>query len=306
MITRTRDIVLTALAPAMWGTTYLVTTEFLPPDRPLLTSLLRALPAGLLLILISRRLPRGSWWWKAGVIGTLNIAVFFAMLFLAAYRLPGGVAAVVSAAGPLATAGATILILHQKVRLRTWLLGIAGVSGVAMVVLTAEARLDPIGAVAGIGGAVSMSTAVVLTKRWGLPPQAGPAALAGWQLTAGGLLLLPVAFALEGGLPEFTTANVVGYAYLGLINTALGYWLWFRGIGRLSVVPLSFLGLFSPLMAASLGWLALGETFTAWQIAGFAVALAATLVSQIPARQKTAPPIETPRIETPKTEPVRV
>ncbi|HEU5127375.1 MAG TPA: EamA family transporter [Glycomyces sp.] len=289
MTTRTRDIVLTALAPAMWGTTYLVTTEFLPPDRPMLTALLRALPAGLLLVLISRKIPKDAWWWKAGVIGTLNIAAFFALLFLAAYRLPGGVAAVTTAVGPLATAAATILILHQRVRLRTWLLGLVGVTGIAMVVLTAEARLDPVGAAAGVGGAVSMATAVVLTKRWGLPPQAGPAALAGWQLTAGGLLLVPAAFALEGGLPEFTSVNVAGYVYLGLVNTALGYWLWFRGIGRLSVVPLSFLGLFSPLTAAALGWLVLGETFTAWQSAGFALALAATLASQLQARPKAAP-----------------
>ncbi|MFE0513965.1 hypothetical protein ACFW2E_29660, partial [Streptomyces sp. NPDC058964] len=39
---------LTALAPVSWGTTYAVTTEFLPPDRPLFTGLVRALPAGLL------------------------------------------------------------------------------------------------------------------------------------------------------------------------------------------------------------------------------------------------------------------
>ena len=296
MRTRTGDIVITALAPAMWGTTYLVTTEFLPPDRPMLTALLRALPAGLLLTLIARRLPRGEWWWKASVIGALNIAAFFALLFLAAYRLPGGVAAVAGAVGPLATAGATILILNQKIRLRTWLLGLAGVAGVAMVVLTAEARLDPVGAVAGVAGATSMATAVVLTKRWGMPKGAGPAALAGWQLTAGGVLLIPVAFLAEGGLPEFTAVNVAGYVYLGLVNTALGYWLWFRGIGRLSVVPLSFLGLFSPLTAAVLGWLVLGETLTEWQLAGFAVALAATLMSQLQARPKAAPTAAAPKI----------
>ncbi len=298
---RTRDIFLTALAPVMWGTTYIVTTELLPPDRPLLTALIRALPAGILLTLIARRLPQGRWWWKASVIGALNIAVFFALLFLAAYRLPGGVAAVAAAAGPLATAGATILILHQKVRLRTWLLGLAGVTGVAMVVLTAEARLDAIGAVAGVGGAVSMAFAVVLTKRWGLPTSAGPAALAGWQLIAGGLLLLPVAFLVEGAPPEFTGTNAVGYLYLGLVNTALGYWLWFRGIGRLSVVPLSFLTLMAPLTAAALGWAALGETFTPWQTAGFAVALTATVLSQLQAKPSPTPPKE---IQSP--EPARV
>ncbi|MEV3938810.1 EamA family transporter [Glycomyces sp. NPDC049804] len=294
----TKDLLLTALAPVMWGTTYVVTTESLPADRPFLTALLRALPAGLLLILLSRRLPRGSWWWKSAVIGTLNIAAFFALLFIATYRLPGGVAAVAAAVGPLATAGATLLILHQRVRLRTWLLGLAGVGGVAMVVLTAEAKLDTIGALAGIGGAVSMAVAVTLTKRWGMPKDAGPAALAGWQLTAGGLLLIPLAFAVEGGIPALTGTNMLGYLYLGLVNTALGYWLWFRGIGRLSIVPLSFLGLLSPLTAATVGWIALGETFSAWQTAGFAVALAATVTAQLQARQKAPAPEP---LEAPKT-----
>ncbi|SDD20098.1 EamA family transporter [Glycomyces harbinensis] len=284
----TKDLLLTALAPVMWGTTYIVTTEFLPADRPFLTAMLRALPAGLLLVLLSRRLPRGSWWWKSAVIGTLNIAAFFALLFIATYRLPGGVAAVAAAVGPLATAGATMLILHQQVRLRTWLLGLAGVSGVALVVLTARAELDAIGALAGIGGAVSMAVAVTLTKRWGLPENAGPAALAGWQLTAGGLLLIPLAFATEGAIPAMTSGNVLGYVYLGLVNTTLGYWLWFRGIGRLSVVPLSFLGLLSPLTAATVGWLVLGETFTAWQTAGFAIALAATVAAQLQYRRAPA------------------
>lgn len=283
----TKDLLLTALAPVMWGTTYVVTTEFLPADRPFLSAMLRALPAGLLLILLSRRLPRGAWWWKSAVIGTLNIAAFFSLLFIATYRLPGGVAAVASAVGPLVTAAATMLILHQKVRLRTWLLGLTGVAGVAMVVLTAEAKLDLIGALAGISGAVSMAIAVVLTKRWGIPKEAGPAALAGWQLTAGGILLVPLAFAVEGAVPALTGTNLLGYLYLSLVSTTLGYWLWFRGIGRLSVVPLSFLGLLSPLTAATVGWIALGETFTVWQTAGFAVALAATVTAQLQARPKT-------------------
>lgn len=80
---------LTALAPAVWGSTYLITTEFLPPDRPLLASTLRALPAGLLLLLMTRTLPRGIWWWRAVVLGVLNIGAFFYLLFLAAYHLPG-------------------------------------------------------------------------------------------------------------------------------------------------------------------------------------------------------------------------
>ena len=54
-MTRTGDILLTATAPAIWGSTYIVTTELLPPGYPLWVAMLRALPAGLLLLLIVMR-----------------------------------------------------------------------------------------------------------------------------------------------------------------------------------------------------------------------------------------------------------
>src|SRR6476659_1783882 len=90
-------LALAALAPIAWGSTYAVTTEFLPPGRPLFTALMRALPAGLALLALTRTPPCGAWIWRAAVLGMLNIGTFFPLLFLAAYRLPGGVAAVLGA-----------------------------------------------------------------------------------------------------------------------------------------------------------------------------------------------------------------
>ncbi len=58
-------LALTALTPLAWGSTYAVTTEFLPPDRPMFTAVMRALPAGLALLVIGRVLPRGVWIWRA-------------------------------------------------------------------------------------------------------------------------------------------------------------------------------------------------------------------------------------------------
>ena len=40
----------TTLVPVTWGTTHVVTTEWLPPDRHLLAATVRALPAGQLLV----------------------------------------------------------------------------------------------------------------------------------------------------------------------------------------------------------------------------------------------------------------
>ena len=105
---------MTALAPAIWGTTYLVTTELLPPDRPLLAAVVRALPAGLVLVVAHPAPAPGMWWWRAAVLGALNIGAFFALLFVAAYRLPGGVAATIGAVQPLLVAGLSAGLLGER------------------------------------------------------------------------------------------------------------------------------------------------------------------------------------------------
>ena len=276
----------TALAPVAWGLTYLTTTELLPPGRPLLSAVLRALPAGLLLVALSRRLPSGSWWWRSAVLGLLNIGLFFALLLVGAYRLPGGVAAVAGAVQPLVVAGLAAGLVGERLRLRTLLAGAAGLAGVALLVLRAEARLDALGVAAALGGAVSMAAGVVLTKRWGRP--APLLATTGWQLVAGGLLLLPVAALVEGAPPALSTTNVLGYLFLGGVGTVLAYVLWFRGLHALPATAVTFLGLLAPVVATAAGWLVLGQRLTVGQAAGAAVVVAALVVAQLPGRSRRA------------------
>ncbi|MFJ5560365.1 EamA family transporter [Streptomyces sp. NPDC093250] len=277
-------IALTALAPVSWGTTYAVTTEFLPPDRPLFTGLMRALPAGLVLLALARVLPRGAWWWKATVLGALNIGAFFPLLFLSAYRLPGGMAAVVGSVGPLLVVALSALLLGQRPTARNVLTGVVAAFGVSLVVLKAAGALDLLGVLAALTATASMSAGTVLTKRWGRPEGVGPLALTGWQLTAGGLLIAPVAFLAEGAPPTLDAPAAGGYAYLALANTAIAYWLWFRGIGRLTATQVTFLGPLSPLTAAVIGWAALGESLTPMQILGIALAFGATVAGQLTTR----------------------
>ncbi|MFZ4128777.1 EamA family transporter [Streptomyces cellulosae] len=288
---RAAVVALTALAPVSWGTTYVVTTELLPPERPLFTALVRALPAGLLLLVFARVLPRGAWWWKAGVLGALNIGAFFPLLFLAAYRLPGGLAAVVGSVGPLLVLGLSALLLGRRPALRDVLAGTVAALGVSMVVLRAAGALDALGVAAAFASTASMAAGTVLTQKWGRPEGVGPLALTGWQLTAGGLLIAPLAFLAEGAPPALDAGAAGGYAYLVLVNTALAYVLWFRGIGRLTATQATLLGPLSPLTAAVLGWALLGESLTAFQLAGMTLAFGATVAGQLraPSADPTRP-----------------
>ncbi|ALG07827.1 EamA family transporter [Kibdelosporangium phytohabitans] len=271
-------VLVTALAPMIWGTTYYVTTELLPPDRPLLAGLLRALPAGLLLVAVTRRLPAGDWWWRALVLGTLNIGAFFPLLFLAAYRLPGGVAATVGAIQPLIVVGLSAAVLNDRLTVRKALAGVAGVFGVALLVLRANAQLDALGVGAALAGAFVMGTGVVLSKRW--VSSAPLLAITGWQLVAGGLLLLPVTLVFEGLPATVTGENLLGYAYLSIIGAAVAYALWFRGIRALTAVNVTFLSLLSPVVATLVGWLALDQNLSAAQLVGAAIVLASLIAAQ--------------------------
>ncbi|NNH74058.1 EamA family transporter [Nocardia uniformis] len=295
----TGTLALTALAPLVWGSTYAITTEFLPPDRPLFTALMRALPAGLLLLAITRVLPRGEWLWRAGVLGALNIGAFFPLLFLAAYRLPGGVAAVLGAAQPLFALGLAVLLLGERPTTRKVSAGVIGLFGVSLVVLRATAALDTVGVIAGLLGAVSMGAGVVLTKRWGRPEGVGPLAMTGWQLAAGGLMLLPLALLVEGAPPALDAEAIGGYLYLGLLGTAAAYALWFRGLSRVPASSAALLGLLSPLSAAIIGWVALGQALSPIQVLGIAIALGATLFGQLGGAPKPVAPQLIPPAATP-------
>jgi probable blue pigment (indigoidine) exporter len=272
------DVLATALAPAIWGSTYFVTTSFLPHGYPLTVALLRALPAGLLLLAIVRKLPFGIWWFRAFVLGALNFSFFWAMLFVSAYRLPGGVAATVGAVQPLIVIVLSRLVLGRPIRALAVAAGCVGMAGVALLVLTPTAALDPVGVAAGLAGAVSMAFGTVLTRRW--TPPVSSLTFTAWQLTAGGLLLVPVALLAEPTLPVPTVANVLGMAYLGLIGAAATYLLWFRGLARIEPSAAASLGFLSPLVATLLGWLALGQSLTPAQLFGFAMVLASVWLSQ--------------------------
>lgn len=285
-MSRGLDLFLTGLAPAIWGSSYIVTTELLPDGYPLTVAMLRALPAGLLLLLLVRRLPARGWWGRVFLLGALNFSIFWALLFVAAYRLPGGVAATVGALQPLIVIFLAAAVLRTPVLALSVLAALAGMGGVALLVLTPEAALDPVGVAAGLGGALSMAAGTVLSRKW--QPPVSLLTFTAWQLAAGGLLLLPLALWIEPPLPALTPENLVGLAYLGLIGAAFTYLLWFRGVGRIEPAAVSALGFLSPVTALLLGWWLLDQGLDPLQMLGFVTVLGSVWLSQAAVRRPRA------------------
>ena len=154
----------------------------------------------------------------------------------------------------------------------------------ALLVLAPGAQLDLVGIGAGLAGAVSMACGTVLSRRW--QPPVSPLIFTAWQLTAGGIALLPFAIWLAPATPEITGQNLLGLGYLGLIGAAGTYLLWFRGIAKLDPSTVAPLGLLSPIVAVILGWAVLGQNLNAVQLFGMAVVVGGILLAS---RQPVAP-----------------
>ena len=278
-------VLLTAVAPVVWGSTYAVTQLWLPPGRPMFAAAMRILPAGLLMLLWLRRLPRGRWWGRALVLGTLNHALFFGLLYVAAYRLPSGLASTLTALSPLVVMGVARLAIGER---QPWVTVAAAASGIGGVVLLVwqngqGGAVDPVGIAASVGAVVSSAVGFVLVKKW--TPPGSVLVTTSWQLVAGGLVLVPVALLAEGAPPALDLPAALALAWLGLAGSVVGYVVWFRGLTRMDAGAVAVIGLVNPVVGTVLGVVLLREPFGWGYLGAMVLVLGSVLVAQAPVRR---------------------
>ncbi|MEU6765037.1 EamA family transporter [Streptomyces sp. NPDC046853] len=273
-----RWVALTAVAPVAWGANYYVTHEFLPADRPFYGAALRALPAGLILLGLCRQLPRGAWWWRSAVLGLLNVSVFFVLVYAASQLLPTSIASTVMALSPLAM----MLLAWSLVAERPGAAHLAGAAiglgGVCLMLFTGTAEVSLPGVLASAAAMLMSSFGYILAKRW----SAGIDVLASttWQLTAGGLFLLPVAAAVEGPPPALSVPEILAFGYVALVATALAFVAWFTGLRHLPAGTVGLIGLLNPVTGVVLGTMVAGEMLTLQQLCGLALVLAGVVLGR--------------------------
>jgi probable blue pigment (indigoidine) exporter len=273
-----RWVLITAIAPVAWGTTYFVTHRFLPAEYPLYGATIRALPAGLLLLLVCRKRPHGSWWWKSLVLGTLNMGAFFALVYLAAQMLPTSIASTIMATSPVAMMLLAWAALSEHPRTMHVAGAGIGVGGVCLMLLTGPIAVDASGVLASIAAMVMSSFGYVLAKKWSADVDVF--SLTSWQLIAGGLVLIPVAVAVEGPPPTLDGRATVAFGYVTVVATALAFAAWFAGLQHLSAGTVGLIGLLNPITGVLLGTVIAGETLAEQQICGLVLVFVGILLGQ--------------------------
>ena len=270
-------LLIALLAPLSWGSTYAIVNLSLGDLSPFWVACWRALPAGILLLLLRPRLPTLAWG-RLFLLASCNITAFFALLFLAAYRLPGAVAGTLGATLPLILLLLSWALDRQRPALRWLLPALLGLAGV-MLLLDPGARLDTTGVLCALGATVLIALSARWMQRWELGDLW---VLTGWQLFIGGLLLIPLAWLASGAMPWPHREALPALAYLVLINTALAYWAWLWGLRRLGTQTMGMLALTNPLVAVSLGVWLVGEQLDPAQWWGIGSILFSLLLMKLP------------------------
>ena len=259
----------------VWGTTWLAVHVGLETLPPLSFAGVRFLIASgaLFLALLARgaRLPRSWPEWRLIIqTGFLAFGVAYALQFWGQQYVASGLAAVLFATVPLCTLILAHFALPDEPLTRNKLMGvIVGLLGVVIIFSNQLQGDGGMAAVACLGFLVasfSMAAAQVLIKSRGTRIDA--MVLASTQMAVGGVLLMTMAFVVEGNPLRLSwSAPAVGaILYLALVGSATAFLLFYWLLKRMQVTRVSAMMLVHPVVALGLGTAFLDETLD-WRAA---------------------------------------
>ncbi|MGI5169727.1 EamA family transporter [Spirillospora sp. CA-253888] len=237
--------------------------------------------------------------------GLTGIAGCQALYFVAASRLPVGIAILLEFTGPILVLAWLRLVRRAPVH-RTAVLGVlVAMAGLALVVQVWNGlALDALGLAAGLGAAACQAAYFLLIDR--VAGQVDPLVLtaAGSVIAAAALTALAAPWAmpwqvLPAAVPvgDRTAPGWLLAAWIILVSTVLAYLTGVAAVQRLSAQVAGAVCYTEAVAATLLAWAALGERLTPAQLAGGAIVLTGAFIAQRAVVERV--PVAGPEIPAP-------
>ncbi len=290
-----RETLLFLVLVLFWGSAYSMMKVGFSYFPPLLYPALMFETAGVVMLSVlfvtgDGMVPGSGREWVTILVGSvLMIAGYHACLFLGQQYTKTVYAAVVVSSSPIVTAFIAGVFLPERsfstVEMVGLLISFAGVS----VLLFGRSPDDPVvlSGIIGIGpvliftGVVLFDGGVVGMKR--MAEHRLSRRFLTWSMLGGGLLLHGVSAFVAGERMAEVTWNVPSvmiFSYFTIGPTLLGYLIYADLIHRMDVVRLNVVSYFTPICAAVIGFLWLGERPRWSTVAGFGLVVAGFWISQ--------------------------
>lgn len=262
---------------------------------PLQAVWLRIVGAAAILVVLSAFTRRGSVLpqlraARTGVLvyGLAAVASCQALYFVAASRLPVGIAILLEFTGPVLVVGWVRLVRRRHVARVSAVGVLVAMLGLGCVVqIWSGVSLDTVGLAAGLGAAAGNACFFLLIDR--LTGTIDALVLTSGGMVVGALALLPLAapwsapWSLLGRGVALGTHTAPGWllaASLVVVSTVVSYVAGAAAIQRLSATVAAGLAYVEPAVASVIAWVALGERLGAAQILGGIVVLVGAYLAQ--------------------------
>ncbi|MBL4829033.1 MAG: EamA family transporter [Aliivibrio sp.] len=283
--------ILLAMIPAFfWGTTYAVSQLTLPDWPPLFLGAIRALPAGIILLMFKPKLPRAHEWGRLLVLGTINIAAFFCMIFIMANNLPSAISSVGMVTVPVFAIIMTYCVYRVKPGKTQLLASVIIVTSTWFLFDPSKVSLSVVGIVAMLVAILCLLIGSMMTKF--LANKMDWKTVLAWQLIIGGFLLSFVSVGDYFLHPEQYNAlinhiemkNLLGIVWIVIINTVIAYGLYVWLLQRMSVVDITFGSIANPIAGILAGSILMHESFTPFQYLLMLIMIIASMLPQMVAK----------------------
>jgi drug/metabolite transporter (DMT)-like permease len=290
------------LITLIWSSTWIVIKGQLGVVPPVWSVSYRFLIAGVTMMAIARlagmSLGIGRAHGLAALLGLLQFVLNYNFVYASELHITSGLAAVVFALLVVPNALLAWLFFGEKVGARFMLGSAVAMAGVGLLFLQ-EIRSSPTPTaevLAGLGLALAAvlaaSVSNVMQLAGGMKSRpVGP--MLGWAMLYGGLMDAAFAWTSHGA-PVFETrlSYWLELVYLGVIASALAFWLYYRIIRQIGPARAAWSSVLIPILAMALSTAFEGYRWSALAIGGGLLAIAGLLIALRSGKAPPPPPSE--------------
>lgn len=280
-----KAIALGLIFAVMWSSAFASARIILLDAPPLWALALRFLISGGLAVALARALGQ-SWHLPRAqarsvvIFGLCQNAAYLGLFFVAMQRIEASLASIIASAMPLIVSALGWAFRGEKVPA----LGVAGlIAGFAGVALIMGSRLQAGADALSVGLCVIGATALAVATLSVRGASAGGNLLmvVGLQMLVGSVALALVALAVEPLAVTPTLRLALAFAYQIAVPGLAATLIWFYLVGRIGAVKASAFHFLNPFFGVLIAALLLGETVSALDMVGVAIAAAGILAVQM-------------------------
>jgi len=234
----------------------------------------------------------------AAMLGTLQFVVNYNFVYASELYITSGLAAVVFALLVVPNAALAWIFFGQRVSGRFALGSAVAMAGVGLLFVQEmrQAAASTEAVLTGLGFVLVAVLAASISNVMQLMPaiRARPvAALLGWAMLYGALLDASFAWIFVG--PPVVEARLgywIGLLYLGLVASALAFWLYYEIIRKIGPAKAAYSSVLIPIIAMAISTLAEGYLWSALALAGGVLGIAGLVIALKAGRAPPGPPCE--------------